>query len=55
MKKINNNWLRRLITLTLVIASLVQWLPPKVAAAESDQGSYMPGDVNRDGKVNMHQ
>ena len=52
MKKTRYNWLTRLIALTLVIASLAQWLPPNVIAAETNEGSYKPGDVNCDGKIN---
>ena len=52
MKKTRYNWLTRLIAMTLVIASLAQWLPPKAAAAESSKNLYDPGDVNGDGKIN---
>ena len=57
MKRTKHSWFIRLIAALLVVVSLVQWFPAEglLAAVEaaSAKGSYIPGDVNSDGTVNV--
>ena len=56
MTRMKHNWFRRLIALSLAIASLLQWLPAGAIAVEQEasaaQVTYKPGDVNGDGQIN---
>ena len=56
MTRIKQNWFRRLIALSLAIASLLQWLPANAIAVEGEPSAggpiFQPGDVNEDGFVN---
>lgn len=52
--KMQQNWLKRLIALALVIVSLLQWLPAETIAAAIENArstTVTAGDVNGDGKV----
>jgi len=52
--KMQQNWLKRLIALALVIVSLLQWLPAETIAAAIENArstTVTAGDVNGDGTV----
>ena len=56
MTRMKHNGFKRLIALSLAIASLLQWLPAGAIATGSEastvEPTYSPGDVNGDGQIN---
>ena len=49
--KNTKNWFKRSLAMLLVVVTLVGLVPANAIAAGADN-SYIPGDVNSDGKVN---